>query len=111
MGLDTKKPSACLLCNSKGRVYQVRNKSEIMSNDLLLISYEDEELVLLVLNILVKTRLITNISSNKAKTALTYIIYGSNEDFENDSIQKVSRQFRIGNHSTNVEARGNPQPG
>jgi len=107
MGNIEKRLSSCLLCNSNGRIYQIRNKSEIMSNDLLLISCEDEELILLVLNLLVKSWLITNISGYEAKRALAYIIYGSNGGIESDSIQKVSEQFRIEDHNTYSEATQN----
>ena len=100
-----KRHGSCLLCNSQGRVYKVRDKSEIMSNDLLMISCEDEELVILVLNLLVKSGQINSISGNEAKSALAYIIYGPNGDMEDDSIQEVSGQFRTVYHSTNAEAR------
>lgn len=80
MGTSSRKPKSFLLCQANGRISKVHRRSDIDSKDLLLVKSNDEGLVILILNILLKTHTIKNISSSKSKSILAYVINGNKEE-------------------------------
>jgi hypothetical protein len=72
-----KKTGRILLCHAKGRVFQIGHKAEISSEDLVMVATHDPELIILLLNILVRSGSIKSISGIEARSALTYIVSGS----------------------------------